>query len=133
MFATILPFVFSLIDRFLPDEAARQAAKLEIMKAENQQALQEMQASLSAILVEAGSTDPWTSRARPAFLYVMYAIIILCVVGGIVGVWFPGETNAAASGVSALLKALPPELYNLFGLGYLGYTGARSFDKWQKK
>jgi len=27
------------------------------------------------------------------------------------------------------LAAIPDSLYTLFGAGYLGYTGARSFDK----
>lgn len=133
MFETVFPFIFKLIDRIIPDETTRAAAKLELMKSENQQALSEMQASLSAILVEGGSADKWTSRARPSFLYVMYAVIILCFVGGIIGIWFPVQTQQAASNINALLRALPQDLYNLFGMGYLGYAGARSFDKWRKK
>jgi hypothetical protein len=30
-----------------------------------------------------------------------------------------------------LLNAVPDSLWWLFGAGYLGYTGARSFDKWR--
>jgi len=133
MFAALLPFVFSLIDKFIPDEEKRAAAKLEMMKTENQQVLSEMQASLSAVLAEAQSADPWTSRARPGFLYLMYAVIFLCVVGGIIGIWYPQDMQQAAQNMNALLKAIPTELYNLFGLGYLGYAGARSFDKWKGK
>jgi hypothetical protein len=80
---------------------------------------------------EAGSADPWTSRARPSFLYLMYVLLLLCVFGGILGIWYPSQTAQAAININALLKALPPDLYTLFGLGYLGYTGARSFEKWQ--
>ena len=54
-----------LIDRLVPDPAEREKAKLALLKAEGQLALQEMQTSLSAILAEANSQDPWTSRARP--------------------------------------------------------------------
>lgn len=133
MFAALLPFVFSLIDKFIPDEEKRVAAKLEMMKTENQQVLSEMQASLSAVLAEAQSADPWTSRARPSFLYLMYAILFLCVAGGIIGIWYPQDMQLAAQNMNALLKAIPSELYNLFGLGYLGYAGARSFDKWRGK
>lgn len=133
MFATLLPFVFSLIDKLIPDEEKRAQAKLEMMKTENQQALSEMQASLSAVLAEAQSADSWTSRARPSFLYLMYCIILLCVFGAIVGIWFPAQMQQAAQNMNALLKAIPPELYNLFGIGYLGYAGARSFDKWKGK
>jgi len=51
-----------------------------------------MQVSLSAILAEANSADPWTSRARPTFLYVIYGIILLCVIGAIIGIWWPQQT-----------------------------------------
>ncbi|MBY0429449.1 MAG: holin family protein [Alphaproteobacteria bacterium] len=132
MFETIFPFLFKIIDRIIPDETARQAAKLELVKTENQQALNEIQASLSAILAEANSDDPWTSRARPSFLYVMYVVICSCFIGGIIGIWYPAQTTQAAANINALLKAIPSDLYTLFGMGYLGYTGARSFDKWRK-
>jgi hypothetical protein len=132
MFELIMGTVIKLLDRIIPDPAVREAAKLELLKNENQQALNQMQSQLSAILAEAGSADKWTSRARPSFLYVMYFILMLCVFGGVLGIWYPQETQMAAKNINALLKALPEDLYTLFGLGYLGYTGARSFDKWQK-
>jgi predicted Na+-dependent transporter len=131
MLQMLLPFLFNLVDRIIPDDKARAAAKLELMKTENQQVLSEMQTSLSAIVVEGSSNDVWTSRARPSFLYVMYAVIILCFVGGIIGVWYPDETQNAAKNIHALLNAIPTDLYHLFAMGYLGYTGARSFDKWR--
>ncbi len=132
MFETLFPFLFKIIDRIIPDEGARQNAKLELVKSENQQALNEIQASLSAILAEANSDDVWTSRARPSFLYVMYVVICSCFIGGIIGIWYPAQTAQAATNINALLRAIPQELYSLFGMGYLGYTGARSFDKWRK-
>lgn len=131
MLPAILPFFFNLIDRVLPDENARAAARLELMKTENQQAISEIQASLGAIMAEASSTDKWTSRARPAFLYVMYVVIILCFAGGIIGIWYPDAMQRAATNIRALLTAIPDDLYALFGMGYLGYAGARSFDKWR--
>ena len=36
-----------------------------------------------------------------------------------------------ADNLSKLLNAVPESLWWLFGAGYLGYTGARSFDKWR--
>jgi hypothetical protein len=32
--------------------------------------------------------------------------------------------------LTSLLMAIPESLWWLFGAGYLGYTGARSLDKW---
>ncbi|CAE6505551.1 Holin of 3TMs, for gene-transfer release (fragment) [Nitrosomonas nitrosa] len=37
-----------------------------------------MQTNLSAILAEASSTELWTRWERPAFLYVIYGVILLC-------------------------------------------------------
>src|SRR3546814_15772983 len=93
-------------------------------------ALQEMQVSLSAILAEANSADPWTSRARPTFLYVIYGVILLSVIGSIIGIWWPAEVFQADDNLSKLLNAVPESLWWLFGAGYLSYTGARSFAKW---
>ena len=73
----------------------------------------------------------WTSRARPTFLYVMYAAIGLCFGGGVLGIWWPDHVTTAAQNIGNLLGAIPDDLWWLFGAGYLGYTGARSFDKWR--
>lgn len=123
--------ILKIIDKVVPDQAERQRIKLELIKDENQQVLEEAKIQLSAILAEAQSADPWTSRARPSFLYVIYGVILLCIVGGIIGIWFPAEMGRAAQNINALLRAIPDELWNLFGVGYLGYTGARSLDKWK--
>lgn len=127
----IFETVSKLIDRLFPDPEQRDKAKLALLQAEGQQALSEMQVSLSAILAEASSADPWTSRARPTFLYVMYGVILLCVFGAVLGVWWPNHVFLAAKNLSELLNAIPESLWWLFGAGYLGYTGARSFDKWK--
>ena len=135
LFTTLAPGLFEagarLIDRLIPDPAEREKAKLALLQAEGQQALQEMQVSLSAILAEANSQDPWTSRARPTFLYVIYGVILLSVIGSIIGIWWPAEVFQAAENLSKLRNAVPESLWWLFGAGYLGYTSARSFDKWR--
>ena len=135
IFTTLAPGLFEagarLIDRLIPDPAEREKAKLALLQAEGQQALQEMQVSLSAILAEANSQDPWTSRARPTFLYVIYGVILLSVIGSIIGIWWPAEVFQAAENLSKLLGAVPESLWWLFGAGYLGYTSARSFDQWR--
>ena len=39
------------------------------------------------------------------------------------------RVTTAAQNIASLMAALPEELWWVFGVGYLGYTGARSFDK----
>tara|TARA_R110000824_G_scaffold192592_1_gene374826 strand:- start:335 stop:763 length:429 start_codon:yes stop_codon:yes gene_type:complete len=118
-----------IIDSLFPDPAARADAKAKIMAAELAGETAQMETALSAIVMEAKSADPWTSRARPSFLYVMYMVIVLCFVGGIIGIWWPDHVATAASNITNLLAAIPDALWTLFGAGYLGYAGGRTFEK----
>ena len=120
-----------LIDNLFETDAEKADARAKLLALEQQGRLKELEVSMSAILSEARSRDPWTSRARPTFLYLMYVVIVLCVFGGIVGIWWPEQTTVAAGNIARLLAAVPESLWWLFGAGYLGYTGARSFDKWR--
>jgi hypothetical protein len=121
--------VASLIDRIIPDKAARERAKIELLALEGTQELESLRARLSAIVAEAGSADPWTSRARPSFLYVMYAIILWAIPMGLVAAFRPEAARDIAAGMNAYLNGLPEPLYALFGTGYLGYTAARQWGK----
>lgn len=121
--------VAALIDKIIPDKEARARAKLELLSLEGTQELQAIEARLAAIVAEAQSADPWTSRARPSFLYVMYAMILFALPMGIIAAFTPQTANAIATGMTAYLHGLPEELYALFGTGYLGYTAARQWGK----
>ncbi len=126
---SFLPIIGDVLDKVIPDAAEREKAKLELLKAEQSGKLDETKTQLSAILAEAQSADPWTSRARPTFLYVFYVLLILCVIGGVLGIWWPDRVTTAAQNVANLMAALPEELWWVFGAGYLGYTGARTIEK----
>jgi hypothetical protein len=119
----------SIIDKIIPDKAARDQAKLELIKLQGTQDMELLQTRLSAILAEAGSNDPWTSRARPSFLYVMYAMILLSVPMGVIGVFSPQAAGAIAGIMTSYLNGLPEPLYMLFGTGYLGYSAMRQWGK----
>lgn len=119
----------TIIDRIIPDKDARERAKLELIKLQGSQEMELLQTRLSAIVAEAGSADPWTSRARPSFLYVMYAIILWALPMGVIGAFNPRTAEAIAAGMSAYLNGLPESLYALFGTGYLGYSVVRQWGK----
>ena len=121
--------IASIIDKVIPDKAARERAKLELIKLEGSQELEAVEARLSAILAEAKSPDPWTSRARPSFLYVMYALLLWAAPMGLIAMFRPEAAHAIAAGMNAYLNGLPEPLYALFGTGYLGYTAARQWGK----
>ena len=126
---SILGPLASIIDKVIPDKAARERAKIELVKLEGTQELQAIQARLSAIVAEAGSADPWTSRARPSFLYVMYVLLLWALPMGVIAAFRPEAARDIAQGMNAYLGGLPEPLYALFGTGYLGYTAARQWGK----
>ncbi len=126
---TLLGPITSIIDKIIPDKEARAKAKLELIKLEGSQEMRLIEARLQAIVAEAQSVDPWTSRARPSFLYVMYAMILWALPMGVLAAFNPQTAQDIAAGMNAYLNGLPEPLYALFGTGYLGYTAARQWGK----
>lgn len=121
--------VAGIIDKVIPDPAAREAAQRELLRLERTHELDAAKAQLAAIVAEAQSADRWTSRARPSFLYVMYALLLWAIPMGIIAAIRPAAAEAIARGMRAYLEGLPEPLYALFGTGYLGYTVAREWGK----
>lgn len=73
------------------------------------------------IRADAQSGDKFTSRARPAFLWMMTGAI------GIACILFP-IINLIKTGHPVVLE-IPDAYLQLFGIGFLGYTGARTMEK----
>jgi hypothetical protein len=121
--------IAKLIDKIIPDPEARDRAKLELIKLEGSHEMEALKVQLSAIVAEAQSTDPWTSRARPSFLYVMYALLLWAIPMGLIAAAQPQMAESIAHGMNAYLAGIPEPLYALFGTGYLGYTAARQWGK----
>ena len=124
----IISPIAKLIDKIIPDPEARDRAKLELLKLEGSHEMEQLKTQLSAIVAGVQSPDPWTSRARPSFLYVMYALLLWAIPMRLIAAR-PELTTAIASGMNAYLAGIPEPLYALFGTGYLGYTAARSWGK----
>ena len=118
-----------LIDKIIPDPQARDRAKLELLKLQGDQEMAAIGQQMQAIIAEAQSADPWTSRARPSFLYMMYTLILWSIPMGLIAAANPGMAKGIAEGMTAYLRGIPEELYALFGTGYLGYTAARAWGK----
>ncbi|MFK7841875.1 MAG: holin family protein [Sphingorhabdus sp.] len=127
--STLIGPVSSIIDKIIPDREARDRAKLELLKMQGSKELDEVRVQMSAILAEAQSRDPWTSRARPSFLYVMYLLLLWAIPMGLIAAFRPETAKDIAAGMNAYLSGIPEPLYALFGTGYLGYTVARQWGK----
>ena len=131
-FLAMLPLADKIIDIIgdkFPSEKEKQEAKLAIMQAEKAGELESLKVQLSAILAEANSEDPWTSRARPSFMYVMYTMLLFGIPMGFIAAADPTFAGNVAAGFKAWLTAIPNELYALFGVGYVGYAAVRTYDK----
>jgi len=126
--ALIAP-IAGLIDKIIPDPRARDAAKLELLKLQGSQEMDTIRTQMTAIVAEAQSNDPWTSRARPSFLYVMYTMILWAIPMGLIAAVRPEMAQGIAGGMNAYLAGIPEPMWALFGTGYLGYTAARTWGK----
>jgi hypothetical protein len=121
--------LFGLIDNLFTSDEERMEAKRKLLEMEQAGKLDTLKTTLSAILAEAQSNDPWTSRARPTFLYVIYLCILTAIPMGVLFAFQPVAANAIAVGFGAWLNAIPESMWALFGAGYLGYSGARTWEK----
>lgn len=120
----------TLIGRVFPDPADAAKAQMELLNMQQTGELQSMQIQMSAILAEAQSSDPWTSRARPAFLYLFYIIMFVTVVlTPIIGIFFPAQMELYFTNVGRGFAAIPGEVWAAFTTGYLGYGTLRTFEK----
>lgn len=125
----LLNFGTSILDKFFTSPEEKEKAKLKLLELNQAGELKHVEIGLSAIIAEAKSSDPWTSRARPSFLYVMYIMILFALPMGILSAFKPDIAIQIADGVKNYLNAIPSYMWNTFGLGYGGYAIARSWDK----
>lgn len=118
-----------LIDKIFPDPEQKAKAQLELLKLQQSGDLDEMKTQLSAIIAEAQSTDPWTSRARPSFLYVVYVLLLWSIPMGVLTIFRPEAAAAFTMGFKAWMLAIPESVLTLFGVVMTGYVAGRSWEK----
>ena len=129
---SVVTGIFGLFDDLFTSDEEREAAKFKVMALAQAGKLDEMKTSMSAIISESKSEDPWTSRARPSFLYIMYIMILTAIPMGALSAFQPEVAARIATGMQLWLAAVPESLWALFGAGYLGYVTNRTYDKHSK-
>lgn len=117
------------IDKIWPNPTEEAAAKVALMKATSDAAIAQLTAANSIMLAEANSSDKWTSRARPSFMYVMYGMIIWAIPMGVLFAIDPIRASNIATGMQQWLRAIPDTLWNMFGFCFVGYSASRTFEK----
>lgn len=117
------------IDKIWPNPADKAKAEAIAITAAADAAVKQLQAAQAVMLAEEQSNDKWTSRARPSFLYVIYLLILWSLPMGVLFIFKPDAVTACINGFHAWLAAIPDSYLQLFGVGYLGYAGGRTFEK----
>lgn len=117
------------INKIWPDPAAKASAEATLMKANADAALAAMQQQMSVMLAEANSTDKWTSRARPSFLYVMYALMLSSIPFAVIWAINPNIGTNMATGMKYWLGAIPDNMWTTFQFIGGGYMVGRSIEK----
>lgn len=121
-----------LIDRFIPDPEKKREAKQELKAMQQSGELRRLEARMGAITAEAKSSDPWTSRARPSFMYVIYLVVIVnCIIAPFASIFAPEATAIYFQNIAAGFDAIPGAVWTTFTAGYLGYAGLRTYEKKQ--
>jgi ABC-type proline/glycine betaine transport system permease subunit len=65
-------------------------------------------------------------------MYVMYTLILSSIPMGVLFAFKPDVAQAVTVGFKAWLEAIPSDMIALFGVGYVGYVGARTVEKIKK-
>jgi len=125
----ISDFLGKALDKIFPDKEKANEAKIKMLELQQQGEFKEIEMAYQAIIAEANSNDKWTSRARPSFMYVFYILLLASIPMGIVHAVSPEVANDIIAGFGNWFRAIPDEVYWLFGSGYLGYTTARTYEK----
>jgi len=113
------------IDKIWPNPEDKAKAECMLMTAQ----LESVKLQMSVMLAEANSADPFTSRARPSFLYVVYTMILWAIPMGIISAVSPEIATNITKGALDWLSKIPPDFYDLFKWVMLGYIGSRGYEK----
>lgn len=133
-FFDIIPALSTLLDKIIPDPAARERAKLELVRAERTQDLEELKAALAADQsqmavnqVEAASADRFIAGWRPfigwvcgvafAYHFVLQPLLAFAL---------------ANSGHRVILPQFDMEALSTVLMGMLGLGGLRTLEKIKK-
>lgn len=128
----ILPIIeigARLIDKLIPDPQAKAAAQLELLRLQQDGEFRALEVQMGAILAEAKSADPFTSRARPSMLYVFYTLILCGIPMGLIAAVSPSTASDIAAGFGAWLRAIPASITDMATFVMCGYIAGRSIEK----
>lgn len=134
-FLDIIPAISTLLDRIIPDPVAREKAKLELLRTERAQDIEELKAALAADMsqtdinkIEAAHQDRFVAGWRPfigwvcgvAFCYhfIVQPLLAFCI--------------ANTSKHAVILPSFDMDALSTVLMGMLGLGGLRTLEKIKK-
>jgi len=121
----------TLIGEFFTDKGDKDKATVRLLEMQEEGRLKETEMRAQLLMADATSNDKWVSRARPAFLYVVYIYLLISIPFGILAIFNFQAAQTAAQGVTLWISAIPNHLWDVFAGIATWITGLRSFDKRQ--
>tara|TARA_R110000823_G_scaffold45603_1_gene117550 strand:- start:70 stop:453 length:384 start_codon:yes stop_codon:yes gene_type:complete len=109
-----------IIDKIIPDPAAKAEAKLRLLEVQQTGDLAEVEAAMNVVVAEAKSEHALTSQWRPITMLVFTAIVA--------NNYIIAPYLSAIFGWSVTLE-MPDQLWNLLSIGIGGYVVGRSSEK----
>ena len=126
-FFDILKVGEKVIDKVVPDADLKQQYKAQLLSLEQS----ELENSFKNIQLEITSEDKYVKRARPTFLYIIYLYLISCIPFSIAFFKNPDTGKNILNIMQIYFTSLPTELWTTFVIGYLGYSGLRTYEKYK--
>ena len=127
--SSITDLAGNILDKLFPDKAERDKHKLALLALQQRGELIDIEKRYEAIVAEAKSSDPWTSRARPTFMYVFYVVLLMAIPIAIVAVFSQQTATAIVEMLGMYYASIPEIMWNTFLMGFLGYSAFRTADK----
>lgn len=124
-----IKLVDDIINTAFPSPEAKASAEAKLLQAQAQAYIDQLKASQAVMQAEAQSADPWTSRARPSFLYVVYLLLLWALPMSFVFAFAPDTAHKIVQGFGEWLSAIPQSIVSLFETVMVGYTAGRTVDK----
>ena len=121
----IVDSVLQIVNKFIPDNDKKTEVQAELEK--------ELSKVDERITIEANSKDKFVARVRPSVCYAFILYLCASLLTGIIFVINEEAGNRFIDGMTKHLASIPEDMWSTFLWIILGYTGARSFDKYKKK
>jgi hypothetical protein len=125
----VLEFSKALLNKVFADKTTIWLGENELDKLDKSGELLKLASKYKVAIAEASSKDKWTSRGRPAIIYVTLLFIMLSVPFGVLNAASHEVALRVADGMKLWFGIIPPILYECIGAIIIIYNICRTSEK----